>query len=467
MKTITRITLAAPLILLAWTAGRAQSQANPAVPIEPVTAIVDAFRSHSVVAVTAGHGSERGYAFGLSLVRDPRFVAAVNDIVIEEGSSRYQDVADRFVRGEDVSEEFLSRVWRETTQPGLGLDRPWREFFRTVRAVNAALPRERQLRVLLGEPPIEWENVHTREDHRKWLNMRDTFPADLIEHEVLAKSRRALLTYGSGHFQRKNQAANFESEGLAETVVSRLEARTGTNVFTIWTVDNKIAKLQPDVTSWAVPSIATVRGTSLGAADVTFYASDELGRWALVDGKPDFSKQIPRDQWRTLKAEDQFDAVLYTGPEPSSTVQPLPERCADKADIEEHLRRLAMIGPPRSVEQLTQFCAGAGSRTAPAPIAGATAILDLTGKWAVEGAFDDTTLSGGGFDCAFKQDGEQLTGTCSDDPSQLTGEVKGQNVSWKLKAVTYTGTVNEAGTSIKGRFTVAGKGGSFAALKSK
>jgi len=96
-----------------------------------------------------------------------------------------------------------------------------------------------------------------------------------------------------------------------------------------------------------------------------------------------------------------------------------------------------------------------------------TATLDLTGKWEVEANFDDSSLSGGGFDCAFRQDGEQSTGTCSDGTAQLTGELKGQNVRWEMNAVTYTGTVNETGTSIKGRFTIAGKGGSFAALKSK
>ena len=91
-----------------------------------------------------------------------------------------------------------------------------------------------------------------------------------------------------------------------------------------------------------------------------------------------------------------------------------------------------------------------------------TATLDLTGNWEVEANFDDSSLSGGGFDCAFKQDGEQLTGTCSDGSAQLTGES-----ALKMKEVTYTGTVNETGTSIKGRFTIAGKGGSFTALKSE
>jgi hypothetical protein len=47
------------------------AQAAPprlAVPVKPVTAIVDALRSHDVVAMGAGHGEERGYALGLSLV---------------------------------------------------------------------------------------------------------------------------------------------------------------------------------------------------------------------------------------------------------------------------------------------------------------------------------------------------------------------------------------------------------------
>lgn len=96
-----------------------------------------------------------------------------------------------------------------------------------------------------------------------------------------------------------------------------------------------------------------------------------------------------------------------------------------------------------------------------------TATLDLTGTWEVEANFDDSSLSGGGFGCAIKQDGEQLTGTCSDGSAQLTGELKGQSVSWKMKEVTYTGTVNETGTSIMGRFRIADKGGTFTAVKSK
>jgi hypothetical protein len=101
------------------------------------------------------------------------------------------------------------------------------------------------------------------------------------------------------------------------------------------------------------------------------------------------------------------------------------------------------------------------------------AAADITGNWEVEATFEDSSVAGGGFDCAFKQQGEQLTGNCSGGTASVTGEVKGQSVSWRLQgaansdALTFTGTVDEAGASIKGHFTIAGKGGQFTAVKQK
>jgi len=56
----------------------------PATPIDPVTGVLDAFKSHDVVALCdGGHGCEQAYAFRIALVRDARFSAIVNDIVVE------------------------------------------------------------------------------------------------------------------------------------------------------------------------------------------------------------------------------------------------------------------------------------------------------------------------------------------------------------------------------------------------
>ena len=137
------------------------------------------------------HDNEQGHAFRLSLIRDPRFATTVNDIVVECGNFRYQDLMDRFVRGDDVPYDALRRVWQNTTQPDSLWDTPiYEEFFRAVRAVNASLAKERQLRVLLGDPPIDWDSVHSKNDYGRWD--RDGHPAELIRREVLAKGRRML-----------------------------------------------------------------------------------------------------------------------------------------------------------------------------------------------------------------------------------------------------------------------------------
>jgi len=45
----------------------AQSVPRAAVPVEPVGAILDAFRTHALVALADEHGSEQGSAFRLTL----------------------------------------------------------------------------------------------------------------------------------------------------------------------------------------------------------------------------------------------------------------------------------------------------------------------------------------------------------------------------------------------------------------
>ena len=118
-------------------AGSAASTVKPAVPVEPVAAILDAFKTHNVVAIDEGaHGNEQGHAFRLTLIRDPRFPTLVNDIVVESGNARYQETVDRFIRGEDVPLAQLRRAWQDTTQHAVWDAPIFEEFFRAVRAVT-------------------------------------------------------------------------------------------------------------------------------------------------------------------------------------------------------------------------------------------------------------------------------------------------------------------------------------------
>lgn len=352
----------------AWSVGQAKARPRPATPLEPVTAVLDAFRSHSVVALGEGaHGNEQGAAFRLALVRDHRFAEIVNDIVVECGNALYQDLMDRFIRGETVPESSLRLAWQNTTAPTAVCDKPiYEAFFRAVREVNGSLRPERQLRILLGDPPIDWAVVRGEEDHFRWIEMRDTYPAALIRREVLVKGRRALVVYGDMHLQRKNLASNYDmSAPVAQVLVSLLEADPATPVFTIWTVTGaNLTTIQADVASWAKPSLALIRGTMLGAADFTFYYPTALPRLRIRNGKPDFAAPLAQTEWRLLRMEDQFNAVLYLGPVPTITFAALsPALCRDPTYLRMRLARIALVGGPESeATWLKEFCGAVDPR---------------------------------------------------------------------------------------------------------
>ena len=276
-------------VVAAWSAAWASGQQKtpPALPIDPVTAIVDAFRSYSIVAVgDGGHGWEQAHAFRLALIRDPRFAAAVNDIVVEFGNFRCQDVMDRFIRGENISFDLVREAWHNTTQPLTQWDRSvFEDFYRAVRVVNMSLPKERKLRVLLGDPPVDQDDPRrTIPEQVRDFGNRDIFPAGVVQREVLAKRRRALLIYGDGHLKRNR---------TPPSVVDLIE-RAGAKVFSIHTNgDNAdLEELQPNISRWPVPSLTLIRGT-------------------VLEGAPFHSLPYPAT---TIEAgQGQFDALLYFG----------------------------------------------------------------------------------------------------------------------------------------------------------
>jgi len=76
----------------------APTNVTEAVPLQAIPAILDLFKTHQVVGLGEGpHGNVEGHAFRLKLIRDPRLPAVVNDILVESGTARYQEVMDRFM----------------------------------------------------------------------------------------------------------------------------------------------------------------------------------------------------------------------------------------------------------------------------------------------------------------------------------------------------------------------------------
>lgn len=329
----TPIVLAVLLCVPQSIRGVAQS---PAKPREPIAGILEAFKTRHIVGIPDAHRNTGIHAFLLSLIRDPRFPTVVNDVVVECGNALHQDVANRFVRGEDVPYESLRKIWLDTTQAQPACDTPQpEETLRTVRAVNASLRREQQIRVLLGDPPIPWEEVKTKADHRKWIEMREIFPAEVVQREALAKHRRALLVYGVGHLWRKNPRANFESAGLAASLVSLVEETHAAKVFNVGLAFD-LERERPEVASWPAPSLVVLRGTDMGAAPVPY----DGPRVSVQTGQ---IVPVPRDRWRSMRMEDQYDALLYIGPRTSwSYAMVSPALCADPTYVEMRTGRMTL-----------------------------------------------------------------------------------------------------------------------------
>lgn len=330
--------------------------ARSATPVDPIAAILDAFGTHEIVAVTDPHGNVQVQAFLLSLVRDPRFSAAVNDIVIETASARYQDAIDRFVRGDDVERNVLRKAWEDhTVANSLGVQAE--ELIRAVRAVNSALGDSSRLRVIAGDPPIDWENITSGQDVRRWIELRDSYPADLIRRQVLDRGRRALVIYGQGHLQRRQILSNYDmTSWQSQTVVSLLERDPAVRIFNVWTPVDRNVELPDEVTSWRVPSLAILQDTTLGARDFETF-SREFGSGNRFGVRGGQLVPLPREEWQMMRMEDQFDALLYLGPPASMTTVTVPTAwCEDSQFVGTRLDRLTRFAPPAELENFKRAC---------------------------------------------------------------------------------------------------------------
>jgi hypothetical protein len=353
------------LVALASTCAWSQTaELRLAVPLDPIEGILAAFKTHQVVALGEGdHNNEQGHAVRMSLIRDRRFAKVVNDIVVEFGNSRYQDIMDRFVSGEDVPHAQLQQVWQNTTQAHEIWDVPiYEEFFQEVRKINAKLSKKRKLRVLLGDPPIDWDQIKTFEDKLKAVRA-DTVPAGIIEREVISKGRRALVIYGDMHFVRRNTYWMMEDKAAAEqryakpveTIVALLE-RSGVKVFSIRTSFTDMSALQPDVTTWTPPKLTVLAGTPLGLASFLFYYPNDI-----YIRRPDNTwEQVKADPKRSPLMQDQFDAILYIGPKSSITYGKLTKStCADQEYMRMRTGRMKIQAGPNADSagaELQEYC---------------------------------------------------------------------------------------------------------------
>ena len=309
MKTAVGLAVMAFLILTGLDAASA-----PIAPtISPATdGIFAAFKTHPLVGLSEWHGLAQELDFYVTLLRDPRFAAEVGNIVLEVGDASQQAVIDRYVNGEQVPYTELRKVWSDavgwypTVYYAGSIN-----IYSTVREVNAKLPPDKRIKVWLGEPPVDWTAIKTRDDYAPLEKLRDSYPAELVSREILAKNKKALIIYGGGHFGLYPGLPNLRN---------MLDAGDPGALFVIsayvgYAQKDCAARFERHMKDWAAPSLATpIRGSTL-EADIWRPGCNPQTR------PPDMKDEMFETSGRNYLGLTS-DALLYLGPRKSLVYGP-------------------------------------------------------------------------------------------------------------------------------------------------
>ncbi len=310
-------------------------------PDQAVEALIKVFDRYPLVALGEVHRSQTEHEFIAALIKHPAFANKVNDIVVEFGNAKYQPIMDRYLAGETVARAELRQVWRNTTQITMILDAPMYErFFAIVRTVNQTLPKQKQIRVLLGDPPIDWAALKSRADLKPEMFNRDAHFVSVVEKEVLGKGRKALLFCGAAHLIR---CCVSKAQGVS-TSIEKLHPGKVFVVMPHQGFGERNEELEKRLASWPKPSLALVKNTWMGdlSPDIGYPMSKAI-IVLLPDGG---SAPASIALFQGMKFQDMTDAYLYLGPKDSVIIDDTipPETLQDEEYKRELERRRQLTG---------------------------------------------------------------------------------------------------------------------------
>jgi hypothetical protein len=305
------------------------------------TAVVRAIETHDIVIFGEMHGNKQEYAWLRSLVTSPEFADRVDDIVMEMGNSLYQKSVDRYISGEDVPLEQVQKAWLNTVGV-VGPPSPvTASLYRAIRAENLKRKGKHQIRVLCGDPYIDWEKVKERSDLTPYMANRDQWFTQVVKDEVLAKHHRALLIMGSGHFLR---VLPFPRRFSIEQELQAAGAKTYLIVVATNTPGG-YDDHDPRFDSWPAPVIVSLADNWVG----------ELPAMPMLSGGGANGYQWMRSASSStdgsapppVKLKEEADAILYLGPRDSLTsINMTRTELAGTPYEKEIERRLAIEGFP-------------------------------------------------------------------------------------------------------------------------
>ena len=288
------------------------------------------FQTHQVVAFSESHRSKECHQFLRTLIADSRFSTTVDDIVVEFGNPLFQDIADRYVSGQAVSPNELSKVWQNTTQ-WLVWDSPlYRDFYTAVRQQNAH--RKHKIRVILGDSPIDWKRVQTADQFKPYATRDDYYFAAV--DRLVAHGDHVMLVCGGMHLLKRDVRG---THAQAASKLPALADRYGSKYADIWTLvgDGNLAKR---VGKTPAPRFIPVDRSGLANESSKLLLPEGVKFFRTVNGRNEYYEPDPASM-PLLK--DVIDGILVISPTNTEVVAD-PKTYANPAYVAE-LRRRAKI----------------------------------------------------------------------------------------------------------------------------
>lgn len=311
--------LVLPLIIIAIAACTGIKQGHPsggsAVGEYQSTSAIQYIRSavleYPIVCITEGsHAAKQPHQFLNRVLGDAAIRNTVDVIIVEFATAQHQAVLDAYIRGDDVPFNTLANVWRDTGQSPIG---PWDsplfyQMLQTIREGNRDLPPERRIRVLAGDPYIDWQQITTRQEFNAARKPRDPYVANLAIKQAFHLNKKVLIIYGGAHLPRVPIALDDGRNSLTSLILSQYPDAVKAISF----LDPHNLNLESRIGEFKQDTMYSTQHHWVGEINGGFVFPEIFS--LITD--PDSAEQ----SWQQVKlytqyqVRDLFDALIYIGP---------------------------------------------------------------------------------------------------------------------------------------------------------
>lgn len=293
--------------------------------------IIQNFQNHNIIGLgEGGHHLENSHQFFQKMFDNKKIQETIDIVIVEFASSDQQDLLDRYILGEDVTFNELRKVWRESTQciGRFGEATIYFELLQKIRNVNFSLPENNKIRVLGGDPSIDWKAVRSLEDYNKSNSQRDIFPAELAIKYGINRSMKVLVIYAEFHMTKIIGKTASGHPSITTYVNDKYPGA----MKVIAVLDTQKYQLEEQTKTWPLYSIIDIDTEEIGKLPAEKYLTELFNK----------SGRVILFEYHQIK--ELFDAFLYIGSSESWKRVDFPKSVFSDNEWNELNRRRQILG---------------------------------------------------------------------------------------------------------------------------